>query len=175
MKSPRRMMQETLALALALTASAYAIKGGAVQPVPAAMVDIAMTAIEGETLPTGMKITPTVAQRAVFESLNPALATRPEFTAGQAVATAISPNGKTLLVLTSGFNRNYGRDGNTVAEESNEYVFIYDISKGKPEKRQVLQLPNTFQGLAWNPKGHEFYVAGGVDDNVHVFTRSTSG
>jgi DNA-binding beta-propeller fold protein YncE len=175
MKFPRRMMQETLALALALTASAYAIKGGAVQPVPAAMVDIAMTAIEGETLPTGMKITPTVAQGAVFESLNPALATRPEFTAGQAVATAISPNGKTLLVLTSGFNRNYGRDGNTVAEESNEYVFIYDISKGKPEKRQVLQLPNTFQGLAWNPKGHEFYVAGGVDDNVHVFTRSTSG
>jgi DNA-binding beta-propeller fold protein YncE len=53
--------------------------------------------------------------------------------------------------------------------------FIYDTSKGKPGKRQVLQLPNTFQGLAWNPKGHEFYVAGGVDDNVHVFTRSGSG
>ncbi len=83
---------------------------------PAAVADPAMTAIEEETLPTDMKILPTATRGAAFAALDPDLATRPEFTAEQAVATAISSNDKTLLVLTSGFNRNYGRDGDTVAE-----------------------------------------------------------
>jgi sugar lactone lactonase YvrE len=32
-------------------------------------------------------------------------------------------------------------------------------------------VPNTFNGIAWHPNGREFYVAGGVDDNVHTFDR----
>ena len=74
-----------------------------------------------------------------------------------------------LLVLTSGYNRNNGPTGSRVASESNEYMFVYDVTNGRPVKRQVLQVPNTFIGIAWNPNGKEFYVTGGVDDNVHVY------
>src|SRR5262245_42873128 len=66
---------------------------------------LAMTEI-WELLPNGQHITPLAAEGAVFQPLNPGLPTRPDFTAGQAVATATSPDGNTLLVLTSGYNRN---------------------------------------------------------------------
>ena len=42
--------------------------------------------------------------------------------------------------------------GQRVAAESNEYVFVYDVRGGHPVKQQVLQVPNTFAGLAWNPQ-----------------------
>jgi YVTN family beta-propeller protein len=35
-------------------------------------------------------------------------------------------------------------------------------------------VPNTFNGIAWHHNGREFYVAGGVDDNVHIFESSGS-
>ena len=124
---------------------------------------------DGENLPTGVRITPTAAYGAVFDKLNPDLVTRPDYTAGQAVATSVSPGGNTLLVLTSGFNRMGDPAGKSIASESNEYIFIYDISNGMPIKKQVIQVPNTFNGIAWNPNDSEFYVAGGVDDNVHVY------
>ena len=122
-----------------------------------------------EFIPTGMKITPTAAPGAVFEKLNPGLPNRPEFVVDHAVDMVASPDGNTLLILTSGFNRNNGATGSRVPEESNEYVFVYDITGGNPVKKQVLQVPNTFNGIAWNPNGTEFYVSGGVDDNVHVY------
>jgi DNA-binding beta-propeller fold protein YncE len=127
-----------------------------------------------EFIPTGMKITPTAALGSVFQTLNPDLPNRPQFVADHAVDMATSPDGKTLLVLTSGYNRNADAAGARIAAESNEYVFVYDISNGNPVKKQVLQVPNTFNGIAWNPKGTEFYVSGGVDDNIHVYSLSNS-
>jgi len=56
-------------------------------------------------------MTPTAAEGAIFQPLNPDLPNNPDFTAGQAVATIISPDGNTLLILTSGFNRNFAPDG----------------------------------------------------------------
>lgn len=123
----------------------------------------------GEMLPTGVRITPEAASGALFQALNPDLPTNPDFVAGQAVATSVSPDGNTLLILTSGYNRNNGPTGSRVTAESNEYVFVYDISAGTPIKRQVIQVPNTFNGIVWNPNGREFYVSGGVNDNVHVY------
>src|SRR5215510_15143174 len=125
--------------------------------------------ILGELLPNGQRVTPTATAGAVFQPLNPDLPTRPDFIVGQAVATATSPDGNTLLILTSGFNRNADPAGKGIPAESNEYVFVYDISGSNPVKRQVLQVPNTFNGIAWHPNGQAFYVSGGVDDNVHVF------
>ena len=128
--------------------------------------------VTGESVPTGVEITPSAARGALFETLNPDLPTRPDFVAGQAVTSVTSPDGKTLLVLTSGYNRNNSPAGTRVPAESNEYVFVYDISGRAPVKRQVLQLPNTFVGMAWKPDGKEFYVAGGRDDNVHIFSHT---
>jgi hypothetical protein len=131
--------------------------------------------VDGELLPTGMRITPTAVEGAVFQPLNPDLPNNPEFTVGQAVTTSTSPDGNTLLILTSGFNRNFAPDGSFLPEESNEYVFVYDISGHPPLKKQVLQVPNSFNGIAWHPSGREFYVSGGVDDNVHVFEQHGGG
>ena len=125
--------------------------------------------IEGELLHTGMRVTPTAAPGATFEQLNPDLPGLPDYTAGQAVSTALSPDGKTLLVLTSGYNRVNGPTGSRVAEWSNEYVFVYDVSGASPVKKQVLRVPNTFNGIVWNPNGRAFYVSGGRDDNAHFY------
>jgi YVTN family beta-propeller protein len=124
-----------------------------------------------ELLPTGVRITPEAAEGALFQPLQPHVAPYPEVFAGQAVTTAVSPDGTTLLILTSGFNRTNAPDGHQVPEASTEYVFIYDITGQTPAKRQVLPVPNAFNGLAWHPQGQQFYVSGGMDDTVHVFER----
>src|SRR5262249_4893604 len=74
----------------------------------------------GARLPTGLRITADAAPGSRFEALDPHLPTRPGFVADHASATALSPDGSTLLVLTSGYNRNVGPNA---AAEGNEYVF----------------------------------------------------
>lgn len=135
---------------------------------------VAATHGPGEAVPTGKRITPTAAPGSTFQPLNPGLASFPTFVVGQAVSTAVSPDGKTLLILTSGYNRNNDANGKQVASASTEYVFVYDVSASAPQQRQVLQVPNTFSGMVWNPNGKEFYVSGGPDDLVHVFGQSGS-
>jgi YVTN family beta-propeller protein len=88
------------------------------------------------------------------------------------VSIASSPDRRTLLVLTSGYNRMNGPTGSRLAAASNEYVFVFDATRTPPEKKQVLKVPNTFGGVAWNPSGREFYVTGGVDDLVRVYAES---
>ena len=122
-----------------------------------------------ETLPTGMMITPTAAKGSIFQPLNPGLPHLPAFTADHPVSTAVSPDGNTLLILTSGYNRNFDKEGKKIAAQSNEYIFVYDIRRQPPLMAQALQVPNTFVGLAWRPDGKEFYVSGGSNDNIHVF------
>src|SRR6266404_4884299 len=127
----------------------------------------------GEFIPTGVHITPSAAKGSIFQALNPGLVSDPSFTVGQAVSAAVSPDGKTLLILTSGYNnQNFTsgpHKGDTNPAESAEYIFVFDISAGKPLQTQVLQVPNAFDGLAFNPSGKEFYVSGGPDDNVHFY------
>jgi hypothetical protein len=111
---------------------------------------------KGTFIPTGVQITPSAAPGSSFQALNPGLPFDPGFTVGQAVSTAISPNGNTLLILTSGFNsQNFTsgpNEGDTNPAESNEYIFVFDISSGKPLQTQVLQVPNAFDGLAHLPQ-----------------------
>ena len=128
-----------------------------------------------QVLPTGLTITPWAPPGASYFPLYPHLAEFPSFVAGQPATLAPSPDGKTLLVLTSGYNRNSGRNGRNVASASNEYIFVFDISRDLPRQVQVLQVPNTFDGIAWNPSGTAFYASGGVDDDVHVFERKDGG
>ena len=149
---------------LFLTAAVLLVAGAAAAAPPA-----------GQFIPTGQRITPRAAPGAIFQPLNPGLAALPGFTAGQASATALSPDRKTLLILTSGFNRNSGPDGKRVPELSNEYVFVYDVTGKAPVKRQVLQVPNTFLGLAWAPSGKRFYVSAGVDDAVLEYEATPKG
>ena len=137
----------------------------------AAIAKVARVQHRTPDAPSGLRITPTAATGARFSRLNPGLPGFPGYLAGQAVTTVTSPDGKTLLILTSGYNRLYDKAGAHIAAASNEYVFVYDISRDRPERKQVLLIPNTYVGLAFAPDGGHFYVSGGVDDDVHVFAR----
>ena len=163
----RRLRVRVFALALS------AIGWVAVSRVSAINADDNSKGAKGTFISTGVRITPNAAPGSTFQPLNPGLVSDPGFTVGQAVTTAISPDGKTLLILTSGYNsENFTSGpnaGQTNPAESNEYVFVFDISGGKPLQTQVLQVPNAFDGLAFNPSGKEFYVSGGPDDDVHFY------
>ena len=124
---------------------------------------------------TGQQITPTAPTEARFEPLNPGLAEDPHYLAGQAVTSVVSPDGKTLLVLTSGYNILESASGSTIPAASTQFIFVYDISQNKPAKKQVIQIPNSYSGMAFDPSGSAFYVSGGVDDDVHAYSRAQSG
>ncbi|VVM06927.1 bifunctional YncE family protein/alkaline phosphatase family protein [Methylacidimicrobium tartarophylax] len=87
-------------------------------------------------------------------------------------AMAASPTSDTLLVLSSGYNLRFGSDGKPIPELSHESVFVFDISQGAPKQVAVLPLPNSFCGIDWNPDGKEFYVSGGGEDRIYVFSRT---
>ncbi len=62
----------------------------------------------------------------------------PEYTADHPISTALSPDGATLLVLTSGYNRDTDIKAKQIPALSNEYVFVYDVRRNPPVKRQVI-------------------------------------
>jgi len=133
-------------------------------------------------LPTGQFLTPTAAPGASFTLLNPGLAAFPTAVANGAVKTSVSPDGSTLLVMSSGYNLFSNAAGTTTAKS--QYLFVYDISGGNenaPVLRQVIQVPDTYVGIAWAPvpapgkNSPTFYVSGGSTDSVYVYTGSTAG
>ncbi|MDR3699902.1 MAG: beta-propeller fold lactonase family protein [Candidatus Sulfopaludibacter sp.] len=158
-------------------------------PSPQPAVHMPPTSENAQALPNmGQQITPLAPRGSRFAPMDPGLAYDPADPAGQgwlasqAVTTVVSPDHKTLLALTSGYNRI-----NTTylvppagvptwyAPDSTEYVFVYDISTPVAIKKQVLKIPNTYNGIVFDPSGLAFYVSGGPSDNVHVVTLSASG
>jgi DNA-binding beta-propeller fold protein YncE len=123
----------------------------------------------GTLLPTGHTITPTAAPGSTFQPLKPGLADNPDYAVGQAMSEALSPDGKTLLILTSGYNLVKNAAAKVIPAESTEWVFVYDVSGAAPVQKQALPVPNSFAGIAFAPDGSRFYVSGGKDDSVHSF------
>src|SRR5271169_1429780 len=139
----------------------------------AALLAVTSFALAQVLLPTGATITPNAAPGSVFGPLTVALPDYPNFEPDSAQTTAVSPDGKTLLILTSGFNLNLDSNGNYQPQDSTEFVFVYDISSPSvPVEKQVVFVPDAFSGLVWSPDGTKFYVAGGVDDNLHTYAQS---
>lgn len=148
-------------LCASLTALAGGPPGTAANPPSSVIAPIA--------LPTGQQITPTAADGSVFESLNPHLPDAPAHTVGHALTERLSPDGKTLLILTSGYNLVSDAAGNTIPGDSSEWIFVFDVSQATPVQRQAIAVPNTCVGLAWAGDGQHFFVAGGIDDSVHSY------
>ena len=139
----------------------------------AAILAVTSFASAQVVLPTGATITPSAAPGSVFQPLTVALPDYPNFEPDSAQTTTVSPDGKTLLILTSGFNLHLDANGNYQPQDSSEFVFVYDISSPSvPVEKQVVLVPRAFGGLVWSPDGAKFYVAGGADDNVHTFAQS---
>src|SRR6266436_3429067 len=113
--------------------------------------------------PPGLYITPTVLANAVQQPLNPGLTNYPDFVAGQAVKGVVSPDGKTLAILTAGMNSLYYPNtastspdliGKVDKAASTQFLFLYDITganKSKPVLKQVIQQLNSHVGLVWAP------------------------
>jgi DNA-binding beta-propeller fold protein YncE len=132
----------------------------------------------------GQQITPLAPPGAQFVTMNPGLADQPDWQVSNAASTVVSPDKTTMLVLTSGYNRVFRTDGLAPDDhgtmfnwaDSNEYVFIYDITSPTPVKKAVVQVPNTYYGIVFDPTPNvtrmTFYVAGGGDDNVHIVTQN---
>ena len=138
-------------------------------------------------LPTGVFVTPLATPGSTFEPLSTGLRADGSADANGAISTALSSDGETLLVLTSGYNKNFnteageeiiypvldpltGQPTDTTTRNS-EWVFIFDVSSGQLAKQQQLNLPNAFSGLVWAPTGDRFYVSAGIDDRVYVYRR----
>jgi YVTN family beta-propeller protein len=135
---------------------------------------------DGQILPnSGQQITPLAPANSSFVPLNPGLSDNPSYVAGQAATSVVSPDGNTLLVLTSGFNlvkaSSGPNEGSTIEADSTQFVFVFDISKYRPVQKQVIQLRNTYYGIVFDPSGTAFYVSGGMDDTVHIFLLGKNG
>lgn len=129
----------------------------------------------------GQQITPLAVPNSSFQFLDAGfVVTDPidtkvppvEWMAGQASSTVVSPDGNTLLVLTSGFNRVF-QDAFPFFDPaySSEYVFIYDIRSGAPVFEQIVPIPNSYHGVVWDTGkdahgnyNQAFYVSGGMGD-----------
>ena len=125
---------------------------------------------------TGQFITPTALDDSSQQPLNPGLASYPNFVAGMAVRSQLSPDGTTLAILTAGQNSLYKPDGVTVdAAASTQFIFLFDVSganKAHPLLKQVIQQVNAHVGLVFAHDGNTLYAAGGNDDAVYVYTKS---
>lgn len=103
----------------------------------------------GTLLPSGQWITPTAAPGSVYQTLQaPPLASGTQLPAGFAQSEVLSPDGKTLLVLISGYNYVVDGKGNFLADNSTQYVFVFDVSTGTPVQTQVVNVSNSYIGIA---------------------------
>jgi len=128
---------------------------------------------EAQRLATGQFVTPTALHGAVQQFLNPGLPAYPNFIAGEAVRSQLSPDGKTLAVLCAGQNSLDKPDGTTDVAASTQFIFLYDVSgahKRSPLLTQVLTPINSHVGLVFSPDGQKLYAAGGRDDVVRVYS-----
>ncbi len=124
-------------------------------------------------LSSGQFITPMATPGTLLVPMTPKLADNPGYRAGGGINTALSPDGTTLLAVTSGYNLlSTPSTGAADTADSDQYVFVYNVTDAKraPQAAQIIKVPQTFIGIVWSPDGSGFYVAGGVSDSVLHYT-----
>jgi DNA-binding beta-propeller fold protein YncE len=126
-------------------------------------------------VPSGQFVTPTAIKGSLQQFLNPGLAAYPDFVAGEAVRSQLSPDGTTLAVITAGQNSLYKPDGTVDAAASTQFIFLYNVegaNKARPSLTQVISQVNAHVGLVFSRDGNTLYAAGGADDAVYVYTKN---
>src|SRR5262245_39390076 len=74
---------------------------------------------------TGQYIAPTAQRGSLQQFLNPNLPAYPNFVAGEAVRSQLSPDGKTLAILCAGQNSLVSPDGKNDVAASTQFIFLY--------------------------------------------------
>src|SRR5262245_59354527 len=108
--------------------------------------------VPGIPLATGQFITPLALEDSVQQFLNPNLAAYPNFVAGEAVRSQLSPDGTTLAIITAGQNSLYKPDGTTDGANSTQFIFLYNVvgaNRAKPLLTQVIKQVNGHVGLVF--------------------------
>ena len=131
----------------------------------------------GQRLATGQRITPLAIPGAKQQPLNPQLPGYPNFVAGMAVRSRLSPDGNTLAVLCAGHNSLVSPPPQIAVDAANstQYIFLYDVSgshRGDPQLTQVIKQTNSHVGLVFSPSGERLYATGGRDDAVYAYAKS---
>ena len=124
-------------------------------------------------IPSGQYVTPTYIRNSVQQFLNPQLAAYPDFVAGEAVKSQLSPDGKTLAVICAGYNSLYKPDGTVDTAASTQFIFLYNVAgknQSRPVLSQVIQQTNAHVGLVFAPDGKTLWATGGKDDAVYAYT-----
>ncbi len=134
-------------------------------------------AAAAQQIPSGQWISPEALPGAAQQLLNPGLALYPNFVAGQALLTQLSPDGSTLAIICAGQNSLVNAAGATDSAASTQWIFLFDVSGANaaaPVLKQAIPQVNAHVGLVWAPDGSALYAAGGNDDAVYVYT-ATAG
>jgi YVTN family beta-propeller protein len=124
---------------------------------------------------TGQYVTATAQRGSSQQFLNPGIPEYPDFVAGEAVRSQLSPDGKTLAILCAGHNSLDKPDGTTDTANSTQFIFLYDVSgklKSAPKLTQVIKQTNSHVGLVFSPDGSTLYATGGRDDAVYAYSSS---
>src|SRR5258708_37745050 len=79
-------------------------------------------------LPTGQYVTPTFIRGAVQQFLNPRLPAYPNFVAGEAVRSQLSPDGATLAVIPARHKSPVKPDGTNDPANSNQDLLIHQLA-----------------------------------------------
>jgi DNA-binding beta-propeller fold protein YncE len=180
MKKWNHGIESTISLAVLAFAFASSLQGQALPSPTGPASATANAQPDGDhnqksPTPTGLYISPMVLDNAVQQDLNPGLTKYPDFVAGQAEKAVVSPDAKTLAILTAGMNSLYDPTGVVDTAASTQFLFLYDISganKTSPVLKQVIQQLNAHVGLVWAPDSQTVYAAGGCDDAVYVYSNN---
>jgi YVTN family beta-propeller protein len=136
---------------------------------------------------TGQWVTPLAAPGSAIYRLHTDLRSDENGDGANAVTSALSPDGSTLLILTTGYNGWVSTDTGTPivypildsttgqptgqTTGGSEWVFVYDVTGPVPVQQQKLNLPVTYNGLVWDASGQKFYASGGASDIVYPYTK----
>src|SRR5262245_55949039 len=164
----------TSAAVLGLSAGAY-LKGPDTQNTNERGKGPRRESVNRARIAPGQNVAPTAIEDAVQQYLNPGLQEYPDFIAGMAVRSQLSPDGTTLAVITAGQNSLVKSDGTTDTANSTQYIFLYNVegaNKSNPALTKVITQTNSHVGLGFSPDGNTLYAAGGSDDAVYVYTKS---
>lgn len=142
-----------------------------------ALVSAASVAVAADDiLPTGQRITPLAAPGSSMIALDPAVAEMPTLRLGWATNAVLSPDRRSLAVITSGLNGLADAEGKPVSPRAGgDYILIYDITGASPRRIATLPIPASYGGLAWSADGAKLYAALGVYDSVQAFARGDTG
>jgi len=148
-----------------------------------------------QPVPSGQTITTSAIPGSTFTNMTVNIPTLANPTVGPdgAIQSALNPaDGKTLVVMTSGYNTYDTTTGSGTPGKYNgvagpEYIFVFDTTNPTAPVRNMNPLgqtgaspaaaltpQDTFQGLIWSHDGTKLYVSGGTDGNVLVYNFNLS-